>query len=100
MYVSLWSGPWEVFIQHPSVSGLQRQGVPEPMTGMKKSDSLIVVMKPPNKGASAPAEVAERSGLTKGSPKSQSTHRTQGRTRVKQATQGVRSAFAERYNLR
>ena len=82
------------------MSGLQRKGVPEPMTGMKKSDSLIVAMKPPNKGALAPAEVAEPSGLTKGNSKSQSTHRTQSWTRVKHATQGVRSAFAERYNLR
>lgn len=62
------------------------------MSGMKKSDSRIVVMKPSNKGVTTPAEMAERSGLTKGNSKSQSTHRAQCRIQVEQATQRVRSA--------
>ena len=92
MHVSLWSGPWEVFIQRLNVSGLQRKGVTKPMSGMKKSDNLIVARKPSNKGVPTPAEKAERSGLTKGNSLSQSTDRTQYRYQVEQATQRVRLA--------
>ena len=59
---------------------------------MKKSDNLIVVMRPSNKGIPIPAEMVERSGLTKGNLMSQSIDRTQCREQVAKATHRVRSA--------
>ena len=74
------------------------------MLGIKKSDSLIVVMKPPNKGVPTPAEAVEQSGLTKGNPMSQNIVWTQIQEAMTQATHWVRlvepSVLPRRHNLR
>ncbi len=75
-----------------SVLGQQRKGVSKPMSGIKKSDNLIVAMKPPNKGVPTPAEAVEPSGLTEGNSLRQTIDRTQCRKQVEQATQRVRTA--------
>ena len=98
-HVNVSSGPGRSLF-NTRISGLQREGASEPMLGMKKSDSLIVVMKPPNKGVLTPAEAVEQSGLTKGNSKSQSINRTQCRIQMYQATQRVRltnSHLGKRY---
>ena len=62
------------------------------MDEMKKSDSLIVVTKGTNKGASASAESLERRGGTKGNSIHGSTRQTQSWERVSQAVERVRIA--------
>ena len=55
------------------------------MHGREKSDSAIVAVKPTNKAVPTAAEPAEPRAGAKGSARQQSTHRTQGRERVRQA---------------
>ena len=65
------------------------------MNGMEKSDSVIVAVKPANKGTSVPAEAVEpRTGL-EGNSESQSTRRTQDRESVSQAADRIRQ-FVQR----
>ncbi len=59
---------------------------------LKQSDSVIVPLRAANKGTSVPAESTEGRTGTKGNPRSQSTHRTQGRARVSQAAERIRQA--------
>ena len=69
----------------------EERGNPKPkMNGMEKSDSVIVAVKPANKGTPVPAEAVEpRTGL-KGNSESQSTRRTQDRESVSQAADRIR----------
>ena len=70
------------------------------MQGYKKSDSVIVVMKPANKAGQPAAERSavepiaaepmERRAGTKGNANQQSMHRTQRRARVSQALDRIR----------
>ncbi len=60
------------------------------MNGLKQSDSAIVPMSAANKGTSVPAESKEGRAGTKGNPRRQSTHRTQGRARVSHAAERIR----------
>ena len=62
------------------------------MHGLKQSDPAIVPLKAANKGTSVPAEPTEGRAGIKGNPRSQSTHRTQGRARVSQAAERIRQA--------
>jgi group II intron reverse transcriptase/maturase len=59
-----------------------------------ESDRPVVPTKSPNKAAQA-AEAMEGSGLTKGNPRRQNTHRTQGRESVQSALQRIRKAAKE-----
>ena len=69
---------------------------PQPMmNGMEKSDSVIVAVKPANKGAPVPAEPMEPRTEPKGNPESQSTRRTQDRESVSQAADRIRQ-FVQR----
>ena len=65
------------------------------MNGMEKSDSVIVAMKPVNKGTSVPAEPVEPRTEPKGNPEGQSTRRTQDRESVSQAADRIRQ-FVQR----
>jgi hypothetical protein len=58
-----------------------------------KSDSAIVAVKPTNNAGQPAAEPAEPRTGTKRNAGEQSTHRTQGRTRVTQALARVRKAL-------
>ena len=60
--------------------------------GLKQSDPAIVPVKSANKGTPVPAEPMEGRAGTKGNPRGQSTHRTQGRDRVSQAAERIRQA--------
>ena len=60
------------------------------MDELKQSDSVIVAMKSSNKGPLCPAEAMERRTETKGNPRGQSMHRTQGRVRMSQAAERIR----------
>ncbi len=60
--------------------------------GLKQSDPAIVPVKSANKGTEVPAEPMEGRAGTKGNPRGQSTHRTQGRDRVSQAAKRIRQA--------
>src|SRR5271169_5511870 len=62
----------------------------------EKSDSAVVVVKPPNKAGSPAAEAVEPRAGTKGNAGQQSTHRTQTRERVTQALNRVRQAARQR----
>ena len=61
-----------------------------------KSDSAIVAVKPTNNAGQPAAEPAEPRAGTKRNAGEQSTHRTQGRTRVTQALARVRNAAQQR----
>ena len=61
-----------------------------------KSDSAIVAVKPTNKAGQPAAEPVEPRAGTKRNAGEQSTHRTQGRTRVTQALARVRKAAQQR----
>jgi len=66
-----------------------------------KSDSAIVAAKPTNNAGQPAAEPVEPRAGTKRNAGEQSTHRTQGRTRVTQALARVRKAaqcLAVRYS--
>jgi len=52
------------------------------MHDSEKSDSAIVAVKPPNKTGVPVAEAVERRAGAKGNADQQSTHRTQGRSRM------------------
>ena len=65
------------------------------MNGMEKSDSVIVAMKPVNKGTPVPAEPVEPRTEPKGNPEGQSTRRTQDRESVSQAADRIRQ-FVQR----
>ena len=60
------------------------------MNGVEKSDSVILAVKPANKGTSVPAESMERRTEPKGNSGSQSTCRTQRRESVTQAADRIR----------
>ena len=60
--------------------------------GLKQSDAVIVPVKSANKGTTVPAEPMEGRTATKGNPRGQSTHRTQGRDRMSQAAERIRQA--------
>ena len=60
------------------------------MDELKQSDSGVVAVKSPNKGAEALAEAMERRAETKRNPRHQSMHRTQGRARMSQAAERIR----------
>ncbi len=62
------------------------------MNGLKQSDPAAVPVKSANKGAPAPAEPVEGRAGTKGNPRGQGMHRTQGRARMSQAAGRVRQA--------
>ena len=66
------------------------------MDGMKKSDEAVIPMMATNKGAQTPAESSEGRASTKGSPRDQSTYRTQGRGSVSQAVERVRQAVTRK----
>src|SRR5258705_2029005 len=61
-----------------------------------KSDSAIVAVKPTNNAGEPAAEPVEPRAGTKRNAGEQSTHRTQGRTRVTQALARVRKAGQQR----
>jgi len=61
-----------------------------------KSDSAIVAVKPTNNAGEPAAEPVESRAGTKRNAGEQSTHRTQGRTRVTQALARVRKAAQQR----
>jgi hypothetical protein len=61
-----------------------------------KSDSAIVAVKPTNNAGQPAAEPAEPRAGTERNAGEQSTHRTQGRTRVTQALARVRKAAQQR----
>jgi retron-type reverse transcriptase len=61
-----------------------------------KSDSAIVAVKPTNNAGEPAAEPVEPRAGTKRNAGEQSTHRTQGRTRVTQALARVRKAAQQR----
>jgi RNA-directed DNA polymerase len=69
------------------------------MHDLEKSDSAIVVVKPPNK-AGLVAEAVERRAGAKGNADQQSTHRTQSRKRVTQALGRVRQAASQRFAVK
>ena len=60
------------------------------MDGMEKSDSVIVAVKPANKGTAVPAELVEPRTGPKGNSEGQSTCRTQDRESVSQAADRIR----------
>ena len=62
------------------------------MNGLEQSDLAILPLRSANKGTSVPAESTEGRAGTKGNLRSQSTHRTQRRTRVSQAAERIRQA--------
>src|SRR6266446_2942088 len=79
-------------------SGPHREGE-EPKSMMHdrgKSDSAIVAVKPTNNAGEPAAEPVEPRAGTKRNAGEQSTHRTQGRTRVTQALARVRKAAQQR----
>ena len=65
------------------------------MNGMEKSDSVIVAVKPTNKGTQVPAEPVEPRTEPKGNSGSQSTRRAQHRESVTQAADRIRQ-FVQR----
>src|SRR6267142_2447303 len=79
-------------------SGPHREGEePKPMMHDRgKSDSAIVAVKPTNNAGEPAAEPVEPRAGTKRNAGEQSTHRTQGRTRVTQALARVRKAAQQR----
>ena len=79
-------------------SGPHREGEePKPMMHDRgKSDSAIVAVKPTNNAGQPAAEPAEPRAGTERNAGEQSTHRTQGRTRVTQALARVRKAAQQR----
>src|SRR3979490_2034214 len=79
-------------------SGPHREGEePKPMMHDRgKSDSAIVAVKPTNNAGEPAAEPVESRAGTKRNAGEQSTHRTQGRTRVTQALARVRKAATQR----
>ena len=60
------------------------------MNGMQKSDSVIVAVKPANKGAFVLAEPMERRTGPEGNPEGQSMRQTQDWESVSQATDRIR----------
>ena len=70
------------------------------MNGMEKSDSVIVAMKPANKGTSVPAEPMEPRTEPKGNPEGQSTRRTQDRESVSQAADRIRQVVQREPGMR
>jgi hypothetical protein len=62
------------------------------MNEPRKSDSLVVPMKSPNKAGQPAAEAVEGRGLAKGNPHQQNAPRTQCRTSVCSALERVRQA--------
>src|SRR5258705_9864502 len=79
-------------------SGPHREGEePKPMMHDRgKSDSAVVAVKPTNNAGQPAAESAEPRAGTERNAGEQSTHRTQGRTRVTQALARVRKAAQQR----
>src|SRR4030081_2714481 len=79
-------------------SGTHREGEePKPMMHDRgKSDSAVVAAKPTNNAGQPAAEPVEPRAGTKRNAREQSTHRTQGRTRVTQALARVRKAAQQR----
>ena len=65
------------------------------MNGVEKSDSVIVAVKPANKGTPVPAEPVEPRTEPKGNLEGQSTRRTQDRESVSQAADRIRQ-FVQR----
>lgn len=67
------------------------------MNGRRKSDRRVVPRKPPNKGSGAPGSAEEVEGRrrAKGNPSQSTSHRTQGRARLREALGRIRQA-AER----
>ena len=65
------------------------------MNGMEKSDSVIVAVKPTNKGTQVPAEPVEPRTEPKGNSGGQSTRRAQHRESVTQAADRIRQ-FVQR----
>src|SRR6266404_2304966 len=63
------------------------------MHGREKSDSAIVAMKPTNKAVPTAAEPVEPKAGAKGNARQQSTHRTQGRERVRRAARQRKERF-------
>ena len=61
------------------------------MHDSEKSDSGVVAMKPTNKAGRPAAESVEPRPGTKGNADQQNAHRTQGRARVTEALDRVRS---------
>ena len=57
------------------------------MNGWKQSDPATEPVKSANMGTAVPAEPMEGRAGTKGNPRGQSTHRTQGRNRVSQVSE-------------
>ena len=70
------------------------------MNGMEKSDSVIVAMKPANKGTAVPAEPMEPRTEPKGNPEGQSTRRTQDRESVSQAADRIRQVVQREPGVR
>ncbi len=66
------------------------------MNEPRKSDSLIVPMKSPNKAGPPAAEAVEGRGLAKGNPPQQNASRTQRRTNALRALERVRQAASVR----
>src|SRR6266516_3131555 len=64
------------------------------MHGRRKSDSVVVAVKPTNKAERSAAEPVEPRAEAKGNASQQSTHRTQSRASVSQALERIRQAFA------
>ena len=62
----------------------------------EKSDTAVVAVKPTNKAGATAAESVEPRAGTERNAGEQSTHRTQGRTRVTQALARVRKAAQQR----
>ena len=79
-------------------SGPHREGEePKPMMHDRgKSDTVIVAVKPTNNAGQPAAEPVEPRAGTKRNAGEQSTHQTQGRTRVTQALARVRKAAQQR----
>ena len=65
------------------------------MHGHGKSDRPVVPAKPPNKAASAAAEVVEGRGLAKGNVIEQNALRTQRRESTQNALDRVRERFLQ-----
>src|SRR5919109_5600242 len=62
------------------------------MHGHGKSDSPIILWKPPNKAEPEAKEAVEERGLAKGKPLERNMSRTQGRMRMSSALERIRQA--------
>ena len=87
-------GTWEVFGSPRNRAGVARERRKPNlmMHGSKKSDPLIVVMKPTNNGTAVPAEPVERRGGTEGNSRNRNTCRTLSRESVSHGAARVRQA--------